>query len=307
MTLDVLMPSASTATRLGHLPGVTTHVLDSSHRVGPEAASSRVWVPPFLATIDAESVAAITDQLPELDVVQLLSAGAERYVGLLPDGVVLCNARGAHTQSTAEWVLTAILASIRQFPRFIRAQAEGRWDHPVNDDLAGRRVLIVGAGDIGQRVAQLLRVFEVETTLVARTARDGYAGVADLPALLPEHEVVVLLVPSTPATSGLVDAEFLAAMPDGALLVNAARGPVVRTDDLLAELVAERLHAAVDVTDPEPLPPGHPMWSAPNLLLTPHVAGSVPRAVDRAVAVVRAQLERLLAGEPLQNVIAGAY
>lgn len=304
MTVDVLVPNESAVRRLGDLPGVRCHLYSGSGVVTAEARGCTVWVPPFLTSIDVASVIA---QLPQLAVIQLVTAGAERYVGQVPDGVVLCNARGAHSGATAEWIMAAILASVRHFPRYLAAQARGHWDNPVNDELAGRRVLVVGAGDIGTALGRRLAGFDVDVTYVARSARDGVSAVSDLPSLLPEREVVVLLVPTTPETSGLVDAEFLAAMPDGALLVNAARGPVVDTDALLAELTSQRLHAAVDVTDPEPLPEGHPLWSAPNLLLTPHTAGSVPRASERAMAVVRAQLERLLAGQPLQNVVSGPY
>ncbi len=269
-----------------------------------DARASTVWVPPFLASLD---VAGIISQLPALEVIQLVSAGAEQFVEHVPDGVILCNARGAHSGATAEWIIAAMLASIRQFPRFLAAQARGEWDNPWNGELAGRRVLVVGAGDIGAALSRRLAGFDVEMTYVARSAREGVSAVQKLPDLLPRHDIVVLLVPTTPETRGMVDSEFLAAMPDGSLLINAARGPVVDTAALLDELDSRRLHAALDVTDPEPLPEGHPLWSAPNLLLTPHTAGSVPRAGEKAQAVVRAQLERLLTGEPLQNVVHGGY
>ena len=162
--------------------------------------------------------------------------------------------------------------------------------------LVGARVLVVGAGDIGRTIGRMLAGFDVELTYVARTARDGVRSTAELPELLPHADVVILIVPVTPETTGMVDAAFLAAMPDGALLVNAARGVVVDTDALLAELTAGRLRAALDVTDPEPLPEGHPLWSAPGLLLTPHVGGAVPDTNERAAAAVTDQLARILAG-----------
>jgi phosphoglycerate dehydrogenase-like enzyme len=243
------------------------------------------------------------DGLPRLQLVQLQSAGAERFLGRLPEGVVLCNARGAHTPSTAEWVLTAILAAQRGIPFFVREQDAGRWSSATHRSLFGARVLMIGAGDIGRTVGAMLDGFDVELTYVARTARDGVRGVAELPELLPKADVVVLLVPVTPETTGLVDAAFLAAMPDDALLVNAARGVIVDTDALLAELTSGRLRAVVDVTDPEPLPAGHPLWSAPGFLLTPHVGGTVPQTDARAAAAVTAQLARVLAGEPLTDVV----
>jgi phosphoglycerate dehydrogenase-like enzyme len=243
------------------------------------------------------------EALPRLRLVQLTSAGAERFVGRLPEGVVLCNARGAHTPATAEWVLAATLAAQRGLPDLVRAQDAHRWEPGTRRSLVGARVLVVGAGDIGRTVARMLAGFDAEVTFVARTARDGVHSTDELPQLLPSADVVVLLVPVTPETTGLVDAAFLAAMPDGALLVNAARGVVVDTDALLAELARGRLRAALDVTEPEPLPEDHPLWSAPGLLLTPHVGGAVPQTAERAAAAVVAQVRRVLAGEELANVV----
>lgn len=304
MAIDVLLPSEAAVRHCADLPGLRSFVYEGRGAVADQARSSVVWVPPFLAGMDVGSVIA---SLPHLELVQLVSAGAEKFVDHIPDGVVLCNARGAHSGATAEWIVAAILASLRQFPRFMAAQHRGEWDSPWNGELAGSRVLVVGAGDIAAELARRLDGFDVELSYVARTAREGVSAVADLPRLLPQHDIVVLLVPTTPETLGFVDADFLAAMPDGALLVNAARGSVVDTDALLAELTTHRLHAALDVTEPEPLPEGHPLWSAPNLLLTPHTAGSVPGAEGRGFAVVRAQLERLLSGAPLHNVVHGGY
>ena len=156
--------------------------------------------------------------------------------GRLPDGVVLCNARGAHTPSTAEWAVTATLAAQRGIPFFVREQDAGRWSFATQRSLVGARVLIVGAGDIGRAIGRMLAGFDVELTFVARTAREGVRPTADLPELLPHADVVILIVPVTPETRGMVDARFLAAMPDGALLVNAARGVIVDTEALLAEL-----------------------------------------------------------------------
>jgi len=304
VTLDVLLPDDHAAQQLSELAGLRCHVYSGRGEIAADARASTVWVPPFLASLD---VAGVIARLPDLEVIQLVSAGAERFVEHVPGGVVLCNARGAHSGATAEWIVAAMLASIRHFPRFLAAQARSEWDTPWNDELAGRRVLVVGAGDIGKALGRRLDGFDVDVTYLARSAREGVFPVQALPDLLPQHEIVVLLVPTTPETRGMVDADFLAAMPDGSLLINAARGPVVVTDALLGELTSRRLHAALDVTDPEPLPASHPLWSAPNLLLTPHTAGSVPRAGAKALAVVRAQLERLLNGQPLQNVVRGAY
>jgi phosphoglycerate dehydrogenase-like enzyme len=262
------------------------------------------WVPPFLAT---DAVTGSLAAMRDLQVVQLTTAGAEVWVDKIPAGVTLCDARGVHDSATSEWVLAAVLASVRGFVGFGRAQAEGRWAYGYTDELAGKRVLIVGAGSVGAAVSRRLGPFEVEVTHVARRARDGVHAVSELPGLLPHADIVVLLVPLTDATRGLVDAEFLGRMRDGALLVNAARGPVVDTGALVAELSSGRLRAALDVTDPEPLPPGHPLWEAPGLLLTPHVGGSVPGLRRRAFGLAGEQLRRYAAGQPLENVVSDGY
>ncbi|WP_431936632.1 2-hydroxyacid dehydrogenase [Micromonospora sp. RP3T] len=295
---------------LGELPpDVTVEVLTDPARLPSSPAGVRFWVPPFLAGPDTGALLA---DLPDVEVVQLLSAGADAWAGRMPAGVTLCDARGVHDSATAEWVVGAILSTLRGFAPLARAQARREWAYDEvapTDELAGKRVLIVGAGSIGAAVRARLAPFEVSFTLVARTARpdEDVHGVADLPALLPAADVVVLLVPLTGQTRGLVDERFLAAMPDGALLVNAARGPVARTPALLAELASGRLRAALDVTDPEPLPADHPLWELPNVLLTPHVAGSVRGLLPRAYRLVGAQLRRFVAGEELTNRVVDGY
>ncbi|MFP5369625.1 MAG: 2-hydroxyacid dehydrogenase, partial [Actinomycetes bacterium] len=241
--------------------------------------------------------------LRRMQLVQLLTAGADTWLGWLPDGVVLCNARGAHTPSTAEWAVTATLAAQRGIPFFVREQDAGRWSFSTHRSLVGAKVLVVGAGDIGRAIGRMLAGFDVELTYVARTARDGVRSSAELPELLPQADVVILILPVTPESRGMVDAAFLAAMRDGALLVNAARGVIVDTDALVAELTTGRLRAAVDVTDPEPLPPGHPLWSAPGVLITPHVGGEVPQTGARTTVTAVEQVTRILAGEDLVNVV----
>jgi phosphoglycerate dehydrogenase-like enzyme len=286
---------------LGELPaGVTVEVLTNPDELPSDPADVEFWAPPFPAT-------RLVTRMPGLRVIQLLSAGAEAWVGELPDGVTLCDARGVHDSSTSEWALTAILSYLREFPHFARTQAARRWAFQVTDELAGKRVLIVGAGSIGEAVAARLAPFEVSITRVARTARTGVHAVDELPALLPAADVVVLTVPLTDATAGLVDAKFLAAMPDGALLVNAARGQVVDTAALIAEVGSGRIGVATDVTDPEPLPADHPLWAMPNALITPHVGGSVRGFVPRAYRLVAAQLRRYAAGGPLENVVTDGY
>jgi len=246
-------------------------------------------------------------QMARLKVVQTLTAGFDRVRPHVPDGALLCNARGVHDASTAEWVMTAVLASVHRFPYFAAEQAAGRWSYRFTGSLAGQTVLIVGYGSIGAAVERRLAGFEVQVLRVARSARAGVSPVDDLPELLPQADVVVLLAPVTKQTIGMADAGFLARMKDGALLVNAARGALVVTDDLVAELSSGRLYAAMDVTDPEPLPAGHPLWELTNVLITPHVGASTPASARAAQAFVRAQAQRYLSGEPLVNLVTGDY
>jgi phosphoglycerate dehydrogenase-like enzyme len=247
--------------------------------------------------------------VPGLRVVQALTAGVDDVLPHLPDGVLLCNAAGVHDASTAELAVGLAIAALRGLGEFARAQPVGRWLAGTRPALADRRVLLVGAGGVATAIARRLEPFEVAVTRVGTRAREDALGpvqaAAELPDLLPRHDVVVLAVPLTPATRGLVDAGFLAAMPDGALLVNVARGPVVVTEALVAELAAGRLGAALDVTDPEPLPPGHPLWTTPNTLISPHVGGDTSAFPPRARALLREQFRRLAAGEELLNVVAG--
>ncbi|SFF54330.1 Phosphoglycerate dehydrogenase [Actinacidiphila alni] len=244
-------------------------------------------------------------------VVQTLSAGVDHiapHLDQLPPGVSLCNARGVHEASTAELALALTLASLRGIPRFVRGQDEERWHSGFYPALADREVLIVGYGSIGAAVEERLIPFECTVVRVARGARSAPRGpvraLSELPELLPSADVVVLTTPLTEQTRGLAGAEFLARMKDGALLVNVARGPVVDTKALLAETESGRLTAALDVTDPEPLPAGHPLWHAPGVLISPHVGGSTSAFLPRAKRLVREQLTRFAAGQPLENVVA---
>jgi phosphoglycerate dehydrogenase-like enzyme len=299
MLIRVWLPDSPEA--FGGLPaGIEADVWKGGEEFPPTADEVEFVVLPF--GVKPEVIRKI-GTLPNLKTVQILSAGADNVLPYLAAHLTLSNARGAHTPATAEWTAAAIVASVRDFPRFAAAQVAGRWDRAQTDSVGGKRVLIVGYGSIGEAVERRLAGWEVTIDRVARHARDGVHAMGELPELLPNADVVVILVPVTEETRRLVNAEFLKTMKDGALLVNAARGVIVDTDALLAELTSRRLKAALDVTDPEPLPDGHPLWSAPGLLLTPHVGGAVRDATDRAYRVVSAQLARLAAGEPLLNVI----
>ncbi|WNI22300.1 2-hydroxyacid dehydrogenase [Streptomyces sp. ITFR-16] len=250
-------------------------------------------------------------EMTGVQVVQTLSAGIDHVepgLGLLPAGVRLCNAKGVHEASTAELALALVLASLRGFPGFVHGQDNEEWRSGFYPALADKSVLIVGYGSIGSAIEDRLTPFEcARVARVARSARTTARGpvhtLDDLPALLPEADVVILSTPLNPSTQGLVGADFLAAMRDGALLVNVARGGVVDTKALLSELESGRLRAALDVTDPEPLPSGHPLWHAPNVLITPHVGGSTSAFMPRAKRLIAGQLSRFAAGEPVHNVV----
>ena len=253
---------------------------------------------------------AVVADLPGLRVLQLGSAGYEHALAFLPPGVALCNAQGVHDAGTAELALGLMIAAQRGIDEAARAMTGARWEPSYRRSLTDRRVLVLGAGGIGTAIARRLAAFEAVVVRVATHAReDGLGrvhGIDELPGLLPGVDVVVLAVPATPSTTGLVDADFLAAMPDGALLVNVARGVVVDTEALVAEVTAGRLRAALDVTDPEPLPADHPLWHLPGVLVTPHVGGMTDAAEPRMLALVREQIAALAAGaDPLHVVRRG--
>ncbi|MET8582693.1 2-hydroxyacid dehydrogenase [Streptomyces collinus] len=251
------------------------------------------------------------EHLTGVRVIQTLTAGVDditaRMSSIVP-GVQLCNARGVHEASTAELALTLTLASLRGVPEFVHAQRAERWQSRFHPSLADRNVLIVGYGAIGAAIEDRLVPFEVaRVARVARSRRTTARGLVhpltELPALLPDADVVILSTPLTEETHGLADAEFLGRMKDGALLVNVARGPVVDTEALLKELGTGRIGAALDVTDPEPLPPGHPLWQAPGVLISPHVGGPSSAFLPRAKRLLVDQLHRFVNHEPLRNVI----
>lgn len=291
---------------LGDVPaGLRFETIDpTKDDVPASVADVEFYVPPYDLR---PSVADVVPRMTSLRVVQTLSAGVDAIRARVPEGVLLCNGRGIHDTSTAELTLALMLASLREVPRYVRQQDRGEWHRGFTQSLADKRVLIVGYGAIGAAIESRLVPFECEVVRVARTARDGVHAVGELPALVPDADVVVLIMPLTEETRGLVDADFLARMKPGALLVNMARGAVVDTAALVEALQAHRIQAALDVTDPEPLPAGHPLWSAPGVLISPHNGGASSAMRPRAMRLVREQLARYVAGEPLLNVMKGAY
>jgi phosphoglycerate dehydrogenase-like enzyme len=245
----------------------------------------------------------------DVGLVQSQSIGYDGVADVLPDGCVFANAAGVHETSTAELALGMMIASQRGIPDFVRNQASGTWDNTQRPSLADRRVLLVGYGGVGKAIEARLLPFEAEVTRMASREREDSNGtIYGIDALyeqLPLHEIVVVSVPLSEETQQLVDAKFLAAMPDGALLVNVARGPVADTEALLAETSTGRLRAALDVTDPEPLPAGHPLWNTPGVLITPHVGGASSAMFPRMVRLIRKQIGLLLEGADPVNVVLG--
>ncbi|MEA4944068.1 MAG: 2-hydroxyacid dehydrogenase [Propionicimonas sp.] len=263
-------------------------------------------VAPYMVAPEA-SLARI-DEMVNLRAIQLLSAGYDNFLPCLRPGLQLCNAAGVHDASTAELAVALALASNRRLDHFARAMTSGTWKTEFTDSLADRRVLILGYGRIGKAIEQRLAGFEVASiTRVARSARTGEVPVhpiEELPALLPTADVVFVITPLTPQTTGLIGAAELALLPDNALLVNVSRGKVVDTDALVEAVRAGRIRAALDVTDPEPLPSDHPLWQLPGVFISPHTGGQSTAFFPRMGRLLRSQLTKFAAGEPLDNVVA---
>lgn len=287
------------ADAIGSVEGVEVVVWNGD---GPAPEGVAFWVPHYATRAD---VIDRGHDLRELQVVQLQSAGYDGVAERLPAGVTLCNATGVHDDATAEHTVGLILASLRGVPESVRQH--GHWSSlPGRRSLADSRVLILGYGSIGRSLAERLLPMKAVLTAVATRERDDdlvgrVRGITDLAVLLPEQDVVVALVPLSEATLGLLDDEALSLLPDGALVVNVARGPVLDTGAVLRH--AGRLRFALDVTDPEPLPDGHPLWDAVDVLITPHIAGGTTAMLPRISALVRDQLRRRVAGVPLVNVV----
>lgn len=298
--VNVWLPDHPARQSVGELPvGVELSVIPRKGPLPPGFDSVEFLVPPF----GSRRVLEALPRLPLLRVVQVNSAGVDWLAHLVPEGVTLCSARGVRDAPVAEWVVAAILAMYKELPRYHRQQEEGRWEWSMATELAGARVLIVGYGSIGNAVEERLRPFGVEVDRIARRPRAGVAGQDEMDELLPLADIAVVLLPASPSTLGLFDADRLAKLKPGALLVNAGRGRVVDTEALVEALCAGRIRAALDVTDPEPLPPDHPLWRLPGVLITPHIAGDSEAADRRFYELVGDQIRRYLQREPLLNVI----
>jgi phosphoglycerate dehydrogenase-like enzyme len=281
MRPDVWIPERSPEIERDRLAGIATvHLFLPEGEIPVVAGHGDI----LLVAEDPDRALAYAPHIEGLRVIQAFSAGVDSIIGRVPPGVTLCDAAGVHDIAVAEWVLTVILASQRRLAEHLDGQRAGHWrdERLTGTDLVDATVVILGAGSIGSAVEARLAPFGANVVRVARRARPGVHVMADLPALLPTADIVISLLPLTPETRGVVDARMLAAMPAGGLLVNASRGGIVDTEALTREVLARRLRAALDVTDPEPLPNGHPLWTAPGVIVTPHVASDVRRMDERA-------------------------
>lgn len=317
--LRIGLPNTVSPDLLRNFPKEVTFVPLSDHHATEVEVD--FWIPPMYRRF-AEPM---FPYLHGVKVVQSLLAGVDWVLPWLPKGILLCDGQGLHNKPVAEWIVAGILGHLKRFPEYRDRQHEQFWDGQLvggkfpggetnepppyrilGEEMEGKKILIVGYGGIGAELERLLKPFDVEILRVARTARPGVSSISQMADLVPEADVIVLLVPLTDETVALMNTQMLARMKTGALLVNAARGPVVDTDALVRQLHARRIHAVLDVMDPEPLPKGHPLWSAPNCFLTPHVAGSVEKIFVRGYAFVAEQARRYLGGEPLLNQVTEA-
>ncbi|QIG41121.1 2-hydroxyacid dehydrogenase [Microbacterium sp. 4R-513] len=303
-SIVVSVPTEELAQDLGPLPEGVEVVVWSMDGPAPREAFDIV-VPPYM------KMAKVLDRLEGVDVglVQGQSIGYEGVADVLPPHLRFANATTVHETSTAELAVALTLASQRQLDLFAVNTAKGVWAPVFAESLADRRVLLLGFGGIGKAVAARLLPFEVELTAVASRARDEDGmpvhGVDELPDLLPQAEIVIASLPGGDATRHLIDDAFLAALPDGALVVNVGRGPLIATDALVEHVKRGRIRAALDVTDPEPLPADHPLWGLPGVLISPHVGGASTAMRPRIARLVKRQVEHLLRGEEPENVVIG--
>jgi phosphoglycerate dehydrogenase-like enzyme len=301
-TLIVSVPDSRLANALGELPdGV--ELVEWDFEGAPPRTHIDIIVPPYMGgSSRLGRLAEVSSRL-----VQSQSIGYDGVDELLPEGVIYANASTVHETATAELALALTLAAQRGLPEFVRNAESGTWNSRMLPGLADRRVMILGYGGVGRAIEDRLLPFETTVVRVASRARTddrgAVHGVDELPELLPDVDILIVVTPLTPKTTGLVDDAVLAALPDGALVVNVGRGPVADTEALVRHATDGRIRLALDVTDPEPLPQDHPLWSLPNVLISPHVGGASGAMLPRMAALVRRQVEHLLAGEEPENIV----
>jgi phosphoglycerate dehydrogenase-like enzyme len=299
--LLVSVPDANLAAALGDINGSEILIWDMSSP--PAVPAIDIVVPPYLgANTWTKQLAGVTTRL-----VQSPLIGYDGMTEALPPGIVFANSASVQETSTAELTLALILASQRGIPDFVRAAEHGHWAPAWYQSLADRQVLLVGYGAVGRAIADRLRPFEVSLTRVARTERSDehgeIYGIGSLPDLVPTADIIVVVVPLDQSTTHLINDAFLSRMRDGTLLVNVSRGRVADTDALLKHASTGRLRLALDVTDPEPLPEGHPLFALENVLISPHIGGASSASPPRLFRLIRQQVERMRNGDEPLNVV----
>jgi len=242
-------------------------------------------------------------RMSNVQVIQTLTAGFDNVQPHVPANVRLCNAAGVHDDATSELAVLLTLSVLRDMPRSFKAQQDRHWETYFARSLADKTVLLIGYGNVGKAAEKRLLGFGCRVIPVAKTARDHVHAISELPDLIPSADVVMLIVPNNPGTVNLVDSKFLASMKDDSVLVNVARGVVVDTEALVAELQTGRISAALDVTEPEPLPADHVLWSLPNVIITSHNGGEGDVFWERARTRIHSQFDLWLEDQPLQCVI----
>lgn len=301
--VTVSFPDRSWLDDVGPIEGITSLVWDP--QAGPPSEDVEVFIAPYMAP--SEQIAVVAEK-PSVRLVQLLSAGADAALPVVPEDVSVARAKGVHDAATAELAVALVLASQRGFDEFARAQTKGEWlPRHFRRGLTDKRVLLLGYGSVGRAIAERLAPFEISLTAVASRARGGdelvdrVHGIDELAALTPEHDILVSVLPGSDATAGILDDAILAAVPDGGLVCNVGRGNALVTEDALRH--TGRLRFALDVTDPEPLPSDHPLWSEPGVIISPHTGGVTEAFRPRMVALLREQLRRVAAGEEPLHVV----
>ncbi len=301
--MQVLIPKMFVDARMP--TGIRSAVFDGAVDVLPDGAQdAEIYIPTYMGS---DPVYEVIDKLPNLKYVMLMSAGVDKALPYMRPGVTLCNARGVHDAPTAELTLALTLASYRNLANYIRAN-EGYWElRKTERTLSLANVVIVGAGSIGREIARLFEAFGARTTFVSRSGSNGSIPMSEASALLGKADIVVVVVPLTPDTTNLVDKDFLSRLRDGALLVNVARGEVLNTDALVNELSTGRISAALDVTNPEPLPGDHPIWNLKNCVISPHVGGVTNSFLPKAIRLIEENLQLIADGKVPHYVIDGSY
>ena len=244
-----------------------------------------------------------SEKMEKLEILQVPNAGFDDAIEFVRPGMILCNAKGVHDASTAELAVGLTIAVRRGFYDFVRAQDQGKWIHHRYSALNDSKIAIIGYGSVGKTIAKYLEVYDVEITGYSRSGTNGAKKISNLDEEIHTYDIVILALPLTDESRNMFNRERLGRMKDGALLINVARGPIVDTDALTEELSSRRLFAGIDVTDPEPLPSDHPLWRAPQCIISPHVGGDSTAFESRGERFVEGQLARLASGMSLENII----